>query len=215
MKNIFLEDFIGIWDNALTKEECDDFIVLFDSLNKMQLTRNRQESEDIPSYVKDDTAVSFQGDLIFEGEKWKPCSDIIHMGEDAPLGKKIYDILYSTAKEYIEKYPTADQSFHYGGYQWKIQKSKAGGGYHVWHKEYSPTTVSRTMTFVFYLNTIEKGGETQFLYYPHQVEPEEGRLLVFPAGFQHTNRGNIHWDKKGKYIITGWLYVQPELQPRR
>ena len=47
-------------------------------------------------------------------------------------------------------------------------------------------------------------GETEFLYYPTRIKPEEGKFILFPGSFTHTHRGNqpLSGDK---YILTGWV----------
>ena len=61
---------------------------------------------------------------------------------------------------------------------------------------------------MIYLNTIEEGGETEFLYLKKREKPVEGKLLIFPAGFTHTHRGNPPL-KGDKYILTSWLEEFP------
>ena len=39
---------------------------------------------------------------------------------------------------------------------------------------------------------------------------EEGRLLVFPADWTHTHRGNPPIGTSNKYIITTWLFEAPQ-----
>jgi hypothetical protein len=57
---------------------------------------------------------------------------------------------------------------------------------------------------MIYLNTIPIGGETEFLYQNTRVNPVEGRIVIWPAGFTHTHRGNQPIGKE-KYAITGWV----------
>ena len=58
-----------------------------------------------------------------------------------------------------------------------------------------------------YLNTVEEGGETEFLYINKRIKAQQGRLIIFPAGFTHTHRGNppIGQDK---YIVSTWVTSQ-------
>ena len=55
-----------------------------------------------------------------------------------------------------------------------------------------------------YLNDIEDGGETEFLYQSRRIKPVTGRAVLWPAGYTHTHRGNPPL-KDAKYIITGWV----------
>ena len=88
--------------------------------------------------------------------------------------------------------------------QQKLQYTPIGGGYHIWHYENDAMSVaSRILTWTIYLNDVEEGGETEFLYQHKRVKAEKGNILIFPASFTHTHRGNppISGDK---YILTGW-----------
>ena len=55
-----------------------------------------------------------------------------------------------------------------------------------------------------YLNTVEEGGETEFLYQSMRVSPVQGTMLLWPAPWTQTHRGNPPL-KGTKYIITTWL----------
>jgi hypothetical protein len=57
---------------------------------------------------------------------------------------------------------------------------------------------------MLYLNDVEEGGETEFLYLKKRIKPQQNRLLIWPAGFTHTHRGNPPLSNN-KYIITGWV----------
>ncbi len=63
----------------------------------------------------------------------------------------------------------------------------------------------RLIAFIFYLNDVEEGGETE-IWGHRRIKPTAGKLLLFPASwtFPHCGKMPISSDK---YIITGWLYV--------
>ena len=87
----------------------------------------------------------------------------------------------------------------------KLQKTSPGEGYHLWHCENSGLqNSSRVFFFIMYLNDIEEGGETEFLYQNKRVKPKEGRIILAPSSFTHTHRGNTPL-KGDKYILTGWF----------
>lgn len=90
-------------------------------------------------------------------------------------------------------------------WQIKGQITKPGEGYHVWHCEAMDMQSSvRLLSYILYLNDIDEGGETEFLYYKKRIKPKAGTLLVFPAYFTHTHRGNTNLSDKDKVILTGW-----------
>ena len=65
--------------------------------------------------------------------------------------------------------------------------------------------VSRSLAWIIYLNDVPEGeGETEFLYQGLRVTPKQGTLVMWPAQFTHTHRGNPVYNCT-KYIATGWI----------
>jgi len=62
----------------------------------------------------------------------------------------------------------------------------------------------RILTFIFYLNDVDEGGETEF-FEMYRVRPKKGSLLIFPALSYYLHRGCVP-KSNDKYILTGWLY---------
>jgi len=91
----------------------------------------------------------------------------------------------------------------------KMQKTDPGAGYHVWHCEQgNHESSSRCLVYSLYLNDIDDAGETEFLYQRVRIPPKENSMIIWPAGFTHTHRGNVVHGNKSKYIITGWFYLE-------
>lgn len=94
-----------------------------------------------------------------------------------------------------------------------IQRYTAGeGGYPYWHCEHYPQdgageALHRTLLWTAYLNDGFAEGETEFLYQRRKIVPSTGSLLIAPASFTHTHRGNrpLNGDK---YIATSWVLFQ-------
>ena len=63
----------------------------------------------------------------------------------------------------------------------------------------------RVITFLWYLNTVDEGGQTE-MWENTLIRPEKGKLLLFPASWCFPHRG-IMPISSDKYIITGWLYT--------
>jgi len=94
-----------------------------------------------------------------------------------------------------------------------LQRYTAGqGGYPYWHCELFPRdptaeTLHRHVLWTIYLNDGFQAGETEFLYQGRKVAPRAGSLLIAPAAFTHTPRGNRP-EGKDKYIATSWILFQ-------
>jgi len=90
-----------------------------------------------------------------------------------------------------------------------LQRYEPGvGGYPYWHCELFPRapdaeTLHRHVLWTVYLNEGFGEGETEFLYQGRKVVPSTGSLLVAPAAFTHTHRGNRP-QGGAKYIATSW-----------
>ncbi|MEO8224499.1 MAG: 2OG-Fe(II) oxygenase [Gammaproteobacteria bacterium] len=90
-----------------------------------------------------------------------------------------------------------------------IQKYAAGsGGYPHWHSEiWAEETfegLHRLVLWMYYLNDVESGGETEFYFQKKKIRPKKGTVVIAPAGFTHTHRGHVPLSGD-KYIITSWL----------
>ena len=95
-------------------------------------------------------------------------------------------------------------------YSLKVKKIQAGGGFHVWHFENGGMTYShRAFVIQLYLNDNFDGGETEFLYQNRREQAKEGEVLIFPAGYTHTHRGNPPIGGT-KYLITTWAVFQDD-----
>jgi len=94
-----------------------------------------------------------------------------------------------------------------------LQRYSAGrGGYPYWHCELYPRdpnaeTLHRHLLWTIYLNDDFAEGETEFLYQRRKVAPRTGSLLIAPAAFTHTHRGNRP-QGGDKIIATSWVLFQ-------
>lgn len=83
------------------------------------------------------------------------------------------------------------------------------GGYPYWHCEHYPKrgdddALHRVLLYTIYLNDGFGGGETDFFYQQRSIVPKTGDLLIAPAAFTHTHRGNRP-QGRDKYIATSWI----------
>ena len=187
------KDFIGIYDNAFTLEECQKTIELFETFHENGYTYSRNiEGASIP-YFKQDTSLSVTPSLELE---WN--NTFIKS-----FHERFYNIIYPI---YNNQYPILQKLCKHRSKNIKIQKTYPAEGYHVWHCEHdsSPHARDRILSWILYLNDVEEGGETEFLYQSLRFKPKVGTMILFPAHFTHTHRGNPPLSGI-KYIATGWI----------
>jgi hypothetical protein len=92
-----------------------------------------------------------------------------------------------------------------------VQRYTKQKGRYIYHNDFKSDCKLkkyRVITYLWYLNTVEEGGETEF-WGTHKIKPETGKLLLFPASWTFPHRGKVPLSSD-KYIITGWLYLHEE-----
>ena len=86
-----------------------------------------------------------------------------------------------------------------------LQKTEPCQGYHTFHFENGGyNNVARHVTWMIYLNDVEEGGETEFLYQRKRFKPVRNRAVIWPGSYTHLHRGNPPLSGT-KYILTGWM----------
>ena len=123
------------------------------------------------------------------------------------IASPVNKILSNCFQLYMNKYNGAAYSNRYFSHNQKLQVTPPGGGFHEWHNEHTSSYgMDRIMAWMFYLNDIDSGGETEFLHQRVRLKPTKGTLVLFPAAFTHCHRGNPPLNQT-KYILTGWYNI--------
>jgi hypothetical protein len=188
-----MNDFIWYQEDVYDKEFCDSLIVYYEKMVECGFGVPRKV-ENLAKTKKDDTTV-----FVTE-------VNAIDLSSTRLLANKLNEIFWMMCyRPYAEQFDVLTDFASHSVYTQRIQKTNIGGGYHLWHCENSnKPTNGRILAFTIYLNDVEEGGETEFLYYPKRIKPKTGSVLIFPSGFTHTHRGNPPISNE-KYIVTGWV----------
>lgn len=190
-----VEDFIRVYDEAVSRNFCQGIIDYFEWCNENNRTWDRIETTSLNKKDKSTTLNPVnQLDIKFNNEHLS--------GYINEFNVAFWDKAYTY---YRTEFDAINTMQRHGIFTYKVQKTLPGGGYHVWHCENgSLDTCRRIGVYILYLNEVVSGGETEFLYLNQRIAPKEGRLLIFPSGYTHTHRGNPPL-KGSKYIMTGWI----------
>jgi|TARA_R100000458_G_scaffold13131_1_gene10963 hypothetical protein len=185
-----MTDFIGVYDVDSADIFCKK---VFDHLKNIQMME------------RDKSKKSITGSEYFYLQE----EDSTLLNFNIKLLNEFHNIIKVVLEDYTDRYKTVFESGPGPKIKLnpniKLQKTSPSEGYHVWHCENSGLiNSSRVFFFIMYLNDIEEGGETEFLYQNKRVQPKEGRIIMAPASWTHAHRGNTTL-KGDKYILTGWF----------
>jgi len=90
----------------------------------------------------------------------------------------------------------------------KFKKIPENGGFFDWHCEQNNAqNIYRTLVIQIYLNDNFKNGETEFKYLNKKISPEVGKVLIYPAAYTHTHKGNPPLGGT-KYLVSTWGFMQ-------
>ena len=115
------------------------------------------------------------------------------------------DLINKSLIPYVNKYPYLTSLPKWTSGCTILQKTSPSEGYHEWHCENTGYhESSRAVVWMIYLNDVEEGGETEFLYQRKRMRPKRNTSLLWPGSWTHLHRGNppLSGDK---YVLTGWF----------
>jgi len=194
---IIMEQFIGIFPNAINDNLCTAFVNIFNMASERSLTMSSTKDTKLSTNFRKDEVIhipnSFHAglsNLCFPPDMLKPFWETL-----------------SKSFEYYQKQYSIDQSM--SSFNFKMHRVHPTGGYHVWHQERHYTASDIALVWMVVLEAPEKGGETEFLHQSMRVEPKVGQLVIWPSGFTHKHRGNPPLEGHKTYI-TGWFHMLPE-----
>ena len=190
-----IKDFIGVYDGYIPDEACDQAIELFKKYQEFNKVFSRFTSEGSTQDKKDDKQLFCSPDVLTDEEFNVNKLKALMVNFDMALRHYYTE---TNVKKYTGENISTDHV--------KIQKTLPGQGYHVWHTERHEGRdgIKRVLAYTIYLNTVDEGGETEFLYQSQRIKPVKGRIVIWPANFPYVHRGNPPLNGE-KYITTSWI----------
>jgi hypothetical protein len=190
---------------SLSKEICNDVIQMFE-----------QQDEKHPGFTIGGVATDVKDTFDYVIDK------------NNPKWYKYYNLLYSELQRNIKEYIKSlnkddfinnnDQNTKHTQYNFfekelsfktfQVQRYIKNTGRYIYHNDFAWDFVNkkhRVITFIWYLNDVEEGGETAFNGTTF-VKPETGKLVLFPATWTYPHCGRVPISSN-KYIITGWIFT--------
>jgi hypothetical protein len=220
-----MTDFIEVYDNALSPAFCQQLITLFDTSKHLVPGRtgagvdtSKKISTDLYLNQHPEYQAALQHIVDVTSHYAAKYFAKYHFALIAPVGLTVShpetgQPLPITHENYAEFGASKASDFMRTLYRLgpiQAQKYQAGkGNYNYWHCEVYPQLpqnepLHRTLLFMFYLNDVDEGGQTEFYYQDKAIQPNAGRMVIAPAYFTHTHRGCTPVSND-KYILTSWI----------
>lgn len=148
------------------------------------------------------------GQTMHHNQSIKKTTDLVVSGSDKPHWKDVDNNLHRSLgialREFREAYPFFKGPFKDIGYN--LQRYQPGEYYH-WHIDSgSHDFADRQLVAIWYLNDVPvaAGGSTDFLHQDASIQPEKGKLILFPPFWTHEHRA-AELTSGLKYIATTWI----------
>lgn len=189
---------------SLSRDLCDTIISRYEEENELKYHGVTYKGLD--KNVKDTTDM-----VIPMTEVWNDLNEVLSNELEKHL--KVYINTLNDKPNFKEENNYASSYKHLEGRlflnsNFMIQKYEKQKGKYVYHDDGSiEKDRYRVITYLWYLNDVEEGGETDFFGGTFNIKPEAGKLLFFPSFWSFPHRGNRP-RSSDKYIITGWLYKE-------
>jgi hypothetical protein len=198
------DETIGVYPEALSRDFCQKVIDLFESPGMQGCTHVGQTLQGEDHSVKNTLEL-----------------DLMQHKEFDQITSELARVSNASVEDYISQWDNADNpSWNFnnlfgdeGTYYplWQLQKyAKGEGHYNSWHMEQTaaiqwPEGVQhRIFVTMFYLNDVDEGGETRFLYSGLKIKPKAGTFVVWPPSWPWIHCGAMPISND-KYIVTTWL----------
>lgn len=190
------ESLFGIFDEELPRAFCRDVIDRFEADPRKVVGMVGAGAEGrVDTRIKATTEIL----LWTHGDGW----------ED--VNRVILDSLRRRLSDYMKAWGRA---FPIGVYpeEPRITRYREGEGFFAWHSDNIGRSPTRVLTAIWYLNTVAKGGETDYRWQGVAVKPVEGRLLLCPVGWPFIHRGNPPLSGPKYILITQLHQASPKAE---
>lgn len=182
-----LNDFIHIHENALEENICDFLISIFEQLSDKH---ERYDNNGIPNFTQFN---------LTENRDLFPEINQIHNH----IIKKVFEYRDNYYKFIDKRVFPEEHAFE----QFRINRYNPGGedrfDTHVDVIDHESSR--RFLSFFWYLNDINEGGETIFT--DLQIKPTKGKLIIFPSLWMFPHKGNPPISEP-KYLLSTYLHYK-------
>ncbi len=171
----------------------------------------------LPDFLCDDMVARFEaneadqyagrvGSAMNANDSLKKTTDLIASGKQhwKDVDNNLFRSLAMALNEFKHSYPYFSDMSRFKDMGYNLQRYREGEYYH-WHVDADNEVLApRQLVALWYLNDVEEGGETEFIFQDASITPAKGKLILFPPFWTHEHRAK-EVIKGVKYIATTWI----------
>ncbi|CAA6822968.1 MAG: 2OG-Fe(II) oxygenase [uncultured Thiotrichaceae bacterium] len=180
-----------------------------------------EKKDALPDFLCDDMVKRFEaqpedqnrgrvGSDVGENTQLKKTTDIFVSNKShwKDVDNNLFRSLALALQEFKEAYPFFADMSRFKDMGYNLQRYQPGEFYH-WHIDGdNQELATRQLVALWYLNDVPApGGATEFYYQNVSVQPEKGKLMLFPPFWTHQHRAQEILSGS-KYIATTWLHFR-------
>lgn len=181
-----LADYIRVYDDALPRDFCTRLIAAFQQSPAMQVRRERGWRAGLEESAWTEVDLTPLADAAFRDYFRRHVNDYLQRyNQDLPLAIPV-PLSPLLAELRLKRY-----------------QPEARDGFQL-HFDSINAVAQRYLVFLWYLNDVAEGGETEFPDLGIKVQPRAGRLLMFPPYWMYQHAG-LPPRSGEKYILSTYL----------
>tara|TARA_B100000424_G_C22889482_1_gene473176 strand:+ start:609 stop:1211 length:603 start_codon:yes stop_codon:yes gene_type:complete len=198
--NEYLSKLLYTHDNVLPKYLCEDIINLFENNKDLQFPGRvgNNDNDNIDTIDIDYRKVTA---LVIPKmtREWSYLESLLYFTVNRHFDNYLKNVKQI---EYVKNQAFILPEFNIIKYEKKSDYYKSHNDFMIDHD----TNAFRYATFIIYLNTVVKGGNTIF-WDIHKEKPKTGKIMFFPSNWTFQHKGEMPLSDD-KYIIVGWISLK-------
>jgi hypothetical protein len=204
-----MNNYIYETDFSIPPELCDEIIQMYETEQTSHF--NGRTFSGVDKSIKNTTDMIIPHNLDNNKEKWFEIENFLYKEIYANLLKYLNELSnknsYKIQNNNNKEFRLLNGNLHFDHFM--IQKYNKNEGKYIYHDDFYSDHIKnryRVITYIWYLNDVDDGGETEF-WGEYKIKPKKGKLVFFPATWCFPHRGKMPISND-KYIITGWFYKE-------
>jgi hypothetical protein len=199
-----LTDFVRIYDNTISAKFCKRIINAFEEDEDHHINSTIGIPRVPDPEFRNAIEMNCTKRAMDNSSQWPVIMELLNKHASSSFGRYKHDLIKNGYRaELLFNTVTLEQ--------WRMHRYDPGKHFYKEHIDaIDGHTSKRMLMMLYYLNTVDEGGETLFESIGRQINPVEGRLAITPSWFGYPHSA-IMPISNTKYMIKTYLHYPGEI----